>query len=385
MHVIQKLKLGFWRPGILCWLAVLFVLGVVAVDWNHTTGLTTLLRFGDQFASQRLPELNGVPLRTYPGVGYDGQFYSQLAVNPDVRQPAVQHMLDNPRYRSRRILVSAVVHFLSGGSPWLALQLFAFVNVAVWLLLGWRLWLRLSDAGWQGAGAWLGCMLGIGALDSVRLSLTDLPAMLLIFLATEAAVRNRPRTATLIMAAGVLARDTSLLTAALPATGHLRSMPNWIRHVGTVALIALPLALWSAWIAWYVPVGDPVGTGHFSVPGISLGRNLLTCARELAAGNFDSRYLFGLLAGVSFTWQAVYLLRLTSDNPSPWLRIGLPYAVFYFLIGDAVWKGYWAVGRTCLPMAFAYNLMLVRRPKFWWHLVLGNLCVLHAVYRLLPD
>ena len=58
--------------------ATLFLLAVVLARWDGRTGLTCLLRFGDQFAAQRIPELERLPLRTYRGIGYDGQFYAQL-------------------------------------------------------------------------------------------------------------------------------------------------------------------------------------------------------------------------------------------------------------------------------------------------------------------
>ena len=103
------------------------------------------------------------------------------------------------------------------------------------------------------------------------------------------------------------------------------------------------------------------------------------------AENGFIRRLFGMLAVISFTWQAVYVLRLLTQNPTPWVRVGLPFALFFFLIGDSVWWGYWAVGRTCLPLTFAFNLSLVRGRFSWWQLILGNLCVFHAIYRILPD
>ena len=67
------------------------------------------------------------------------------------------------------------------------------------------------------------------------------------------------------------------------------------------------------------------------------------------------------------------------------MSVRVPFALFFFVIGDAVWSGYWAVGRTLLPLTFAFNLLLLRGNFRWWQLVLGNLCLLHAVYRILPD
>jgi len=344
-------------PARPCVVATCLFLAAVALRWDRETGLTTLLRFGDEFAGRQIPAVQALTVRTYPGVGYDGQFYAQLAVNPNVRDPEVQEALDNPQYRSRRILLSAVVHVLGAGRPWLTLQLFALANVAVWLALGWLLWRRVASLGWHGTGIWLACMLGIGALDSVRMSLTELPAMLLVFIAIEAVERRRTWPAVAALAAAALTRDTTLLAAAGAGTGDLRRPRTWAGHLWTGLLIALPVAAWTYWLTLAVPAGNTLGHGHFTWPGQALGTQVAACLRQLFHGNFDSRYVFGLIAVVSFSWQTIYVLRRATFDPPPWLRMALPFAVFFFFIGD----------------------------RFWPQLVLGNFCVLHAVYRFLPD
>ncbi|MFI5337820.1 MAG: hypothetical protein ACHQ5A_13615, partial [Opitutales bacterium] len=214
-----------------CLAAVLFLLAVVAGHWNSRTGLTSLVRFGEQFAGRRIPELSSLPLRTYAGVGYDGQFYSQLAVNPDVTDARVQAALDNPRYRARRMLLPAVIHALGARHVWLTLQLYILTNTAAWLALGWLLWRRVAPLGWHGTGIWLACMLSLGALDSVRLSLTDLPSMLLVFLAVETIDAGQRKSSLAALTAAVLTRDTTLLAAAAAGPGDLRAGATWRGHL----------------------------------------------------------------------------------------------------------------------------------------------------------
>ena len=365
--------------------AVLFVLSVVGLRWDVHTGFTSLLRFGDSFAAQRIPELSGLPVRTYPGIGYDGQFYSQLAVDPDVRRPEVQAALDNPRYRARRLLLPAMVHLAGAGNAWLTLQLFALVNVLVWLALGWLLWRRVGSQGWQGTGIWLACMLGMGALDCIRLALTDLPAMLLVFLAVEAVERGRQLPALSALIAAVLVRDTSLLAATVAGSGNLRTSAAWRRYFLTGVIVALPFIVWSYWLLRTIPAGNTLGTGHFTWPGSAIITQFTNCSQAILHGDFDSRFTFGLLAALSFTWQALFVLQRFSWEPAPWLRIALPFALFVFVVGDPVWKGYWAVARTFLPLTFAYNLLLPRDRRFWSLLLIGNICTFHAIYRILPD
>jgi hypothetical protein len=112
-------------------------------------------------------------------------------------------------------------------------------------------------------------------------------------------------------------------------------------------------------------------------------RHLAGCARELGRGNFDSRYLFGLIGAAGLAGQSIYLLRRWRD-PDRWLRLGLPFAVLFWFLGDQVWHGYWAVARTLLPMTFAFNRALLAERRAGARLVAGNLFVLHGICRFLP-
>jgi hypothetical protein len=378
------------------WAAVAFVLGMVAWRWDARTGFTGLIRFGDEFAAQRLPEVQALPVRQFSGGGYDGQFYAQLAVRLDPRDPQVQSALDNPRYRARRILLPAVAHVLGWGNVRWQLNLYALLNTVAWLLLGWRLRGLVAPLGGHGTAIWLACMLSLGALDSVRLSLTDLPAMLFIVLALEATLSNKiagrsetgPTPTRCIAALTALAlagltRETSVLAAALTSPAGWRERRCWgdlIRH-GVV--IALPLGLWLAWLQANVPAGGLAVGRNFDWPALGVVRHAFKCGQSIATGQADSREYFGLLAVISLGWQSISLLRRWAD-PSPWMRIGLPFAVLFWSLGDYVWSGYWAVARTCLPLAFAYNFLLPRDRSFAWRFALGNACALHGIYRMLP-
>jgi len=364
----------------------------VACRYDSTTGLTRLLRFGDRLDDRRMAVLRDEPLHVFAGAGYDGQYYAQLAIDPDLSKPEVQGMMDYPRYRPRRMLLSAVVHVLTGfgASPWLTLHVYALANVVVWLALGGWLWRRVAGDGPAGTAVWLACMLSLGALDSVRLALTDLPATFLVLLAVTAVELGRSRSALVALAAAALTRDTTLLAVPAVAAGSLRVRRTWIEHAINTLVIAAPLAAWTLWINTQIAAGTVTGFNHFAFPFVGLVHQLATCGRELLAGNLDSRYLFGFIAVFSFGWQAVYVLRrcrLETLAVNPWLRVGLPFALFYFVIGDAVWNGYWAVARTCLPLTFAFNLLVLqaRGRGFGWQLAAGNLCALHGLYRLLPE
>jgi len=371
--------------------AVVFVFGMVAARWDAGTGFTSLLRFAEHFPLPRVPALAGVPVATVPGNGYDGQYYSQLAVQPDVRLPAVRAALDNPAYRARRILLILTAHILGGGNPSLTLEIYALQNVVVWLALGW-LMLREVDpiSGLPRAAVWSACMLGIGSLDNIRMGLVDL-APVLMFAAGVALVRSgRPRGAVAALALAGLTRETSLLGGALlaPVTdGRSGARPGpgrWLRAAARWALAAAPVLLWTAWLRHNVPASGLPFRGNFGWPPLPFLRNCATCLRHIAAGDLGSRWVFGLIAGAGLAGQSIFLL-LRPRWTEPWWRVGVGFAVLFWFLGDDVWHGYWAAARVVLPMTFAFNLLAPRDRWFWARFTAANAgLMVHGIWRMLP-
>lgn len=68
---------------------------------------------------------------------------------------------------------------------------------------------------------------------------------------------------------------------------------------------------------------------------------------------------------------------------NPWWRVGVAYGVLLLFLGPWVWSGYWAACRAVLPLTIAFNLLLPANRAFWPLLILGNLSLLHAVWRFL--
>ena len=365
------------------WAVVGFVLVMVACRWAPHTGFTKLIRFGDTFAGSRLPAIRALPLASVPGAGYDGQFYAQLAVSPDVRQAEVQTALDNPAYRARRIGLSLLAQLLGCGSPWLTLQIFALLNTAAWLIFAWLSWREIGDSTPQATLRWCAVVLGLGALDSLRLSLTDLPATLLVLLAARQASQKRPSGAVGWLMAASLFRETSILAFPLLWQGDRRAFASWLRFATTAAACAVPLVVWALWLHFSLP-GNPGGAGNLLLPGQGLLHHLCECGRELAAGNFDSRYCWGLIGAVALGLQSISVL-LRRRESNPWVRLALPFALLYWFLGPSVWHSYWTAARALLPLTLAFNLTLPFGRGYWWRFALGNACALHAIYRLLPD
>jgi hypothetical protein len=363
--------------------AAVFVLGMIAARWDASTGLSCLLRFPSRLPMPRIPALAQVPVATVSGSGYDGQYYGMLAVSPDLRDPAVRRAFDLPAYRARRILLPITAHVLGGGNPWLTLQVYALENAVIWLALGWLILREVEpfSAG-QAAGVWFGCMLGIGSLDCVRMALADLAPVLLLAAGVALVRSGRPRGALAALAFAGLARETSLLGGALLCEpGKDRA---WASSLARLGLAAAPIVLWSVWLGLNVPGDGAPIHGNLGWPPLPFIRSCATCLRHLAGGDFGSRWLFGLLGGAGLAYQSLYLI-LRPRWSEPWWRVGVGFAALFWVLGDEVWHGYWAVARVVLPMTFAFNLLVPRDRWFWARIGAANLAlVLHGVWRLLP-
>ncbi len=377
------------RQRVIQWVIRLLVIGYflagVGAHWRPLDGFASLVRFGDDFAERRIPELQGREVTTYPRAGYDGQFYAQLAARPVVGDPEVQHALDNPRYRSRRILLPVLAFLGGAGEAWAAVQVYALLNVAAWLVLAWYLHRRFAAGGLPGTLLWAAALCSLGTLESVHLALTDLPATLLIVLAVAALEAGRGRIAVCALAAAGLVRETSVLAVSLfsPRKGAPRAV--WAARLAAGFCAVAPVVVWVALLVFLVPVGDQALTGNFDWPGAAILRHLRTCGLAIAEGEPHLRHIFGPLAMLGLGYQSIYLLRRATTDDSPWVRMTLPFAVLFWFLGDWVWAGYWAVARACLPMSVGFLLLVPTDRNLAWRIVLTSLCMPHALYRFWPE
>ncbi len=367
-----------------CWIASLFFAALVLAKFSPQTGFTSLIRFGETWQDRRLGALQSLPIANVPNSsGYDGQFYAQIALDPLLRSPGLERVLDAPAYRARRVLVPVAAALVGLGRPWWTLQAYALVNVVCWFALGWLLRASIGSEDWVGFARWAGCMFSMGVLDSVRQSLIDLPALLLLALAIRAYAQSRTNRPAFWLALGNLAKETTLLgTIALSGDGLVVSARR-SRSLFAVFAAAVPLGVWSLYVHQrFSGSAASQGLGNFTWPFLGLLTEAKLCLHELLAGNFDGRYAFGLLAIVGLFIQAIVLWR-TPQFKSPWWRVGAAYALLLPFLGLWVWSGYWAACRVVLPLTVAFNLLLPAKRSFWPLWTIGNLTLLHAIWRFL--
>lgn len=362
------------------YLSIALLFGVlVLAKFDPVSGFTVLIRFGEQFQHRALAAVQGLPVAVFPNsAGYDGQFYAQIALDPTLRNLELDQALDSPAYRAKRILVSACAWILGFGNPWLTLNVFALLNAVCWFAFAWVI--RDSvGADKPGFARWLGCVLSLGVLDSVRMSLVDLPALLLIALALRQAQSSRPVSGAVCFALAALTKETSLLGA---LAAHWRSSRTLLRTCIVLILIAGPFILWSAYVNLRFSGQTTDGFGNFTWPLLAMFNQLKFSLEQLMAGELATRHIFTPLAVLGFAVQLTVIWRHRQPD-NAWWRIGAIYSVLFLFLGAWVWSGYWAVCRAVLPLTIAFNLLLPINRAFWPLWFAGNLTVLHGVWRFL--
>lgn len=367
---------------------VMMLFALVARYYDPVTGFTSLINFAErdhQFESQTLQRTTHFH---YPGTaGYDGQFYAQLAMDPLLREPDTDMLMDMAPFRARRILFSMTAYCLGLGRPAWILQAYSVQNVLVWLLLAWWLARRLPADDVRGLLVWAACLFTQGLLASVRLAVLDGPSLLLIALAVTAAEKGHIKTAAAIVGVSVLGRETNLLAAAaiFPIVLAMGRRPRPWAILACSLLLVLPELLWLDYLR-------SVYRSTVLVHGPSLGLPLAAFAAQwdrvihsafLTCGSNAIWRSPSALVLISLTVQAAGLL-LRPNIRSPLWCTGAVFAVLMLLVSDHVWGGEpGATPRVVLPMTLAFNLTLPRGRAFWPWWLAGNLAVIPGVMALL--
>jgi hypothetical protein len=270
-------------------------------------------------------------------VGYDGQIFLAVALDPLLSHPQSIPALDNPRYRYRRILFPALGYALSLGwrpaIPFMLVVINAFCFVSIVVLVG-RLLAEKNQPAW---GALF--ILGIpGFWCSLLLTTADLLASLFLTLAVVAFTRERYKSLAVWYGLAILTHETMLAVIGSLAIPLLFS--RQFRNAATMLLGCVPALLWNLFVLYRIPsAGSTTGIlEDFTIPGAGIIEKFLS----IAAGPVTAKWLFDSSTFVLLCGTLVLLLLSVSFRRE--LRLALPCACVYagfFILSKAPILGYY--------------------------------------------
>jgi hypothetical protein len=367
-------------------LVIAAVLAAVGRYYHPAYGFTALIEFPAAGHSYELPAVQNAPHYDHPDSGgYDGQFYAQMAVEPTLRNAAIDRALDDPPYRAHRMLFSWIAYAAGFGRPAAILQAAALENVVVWLVLAGLLWSWIPPKSGRAFLLWAGTLLAHGTLMSVRYALPDGLSLLLIALAVLAMECSRPLIAGAVLGLATLARETAILAGVMfiRLVGRPR---GWFQMARAVALAVLPFAVWLDYLRSIYRGRTLAGGGHITAPFSGLASEVTSVWRQISDG-FTAALRDDVLALVAFLTQAIWIVwRLTRRRETPaWAIVAAAFLVLALLAHPVVWQGApGAYTRVAMPLTMGVNVLLARDPRAsWWWIVLANLGVVPGVVLLL--
>jgi hypothetical protein len=374
-----------------CVFSVALFLWCVAQFYHPDTGFTSLISIGDEFAASQVSALRRIPHYVYEGSpGYDGAYYVQIALHPTLDNPELNKRpngnpgaIDNLPYRARRILFSWTAWLFGLGQPTLIVQAFALLNVASWLGLAWVLLHWFPATNWENFLRWFAILFSHGLCMSVRNSLVDGPALLLVALALRWVEEGRRVAGGTTLALAGLGRETSLLAAA-GLDFDPRAPRTWLRTARVVALIAVPLLAWMLYVRLkFGPAEDP-GLGNFTYPFAGFVEKV--GAAWSAARSPDTSGLHWATVAAVIALGVQWLFFAVRWRPAErWWRVGAVFACLMIFLSTPVWEGFpGASTRALLPMTLAFNVLMPRGVRWLPWLIAGNLTVAASFFEFSP-
>jgi len=317
-----------------------------------------------------------------PGtIGYDGQFYYELARSPGLDAHA-QDVFEPFEYRAQRIAYPALAWAGSGGGseralPWALLA----VNLAFALLVtaAAAAWLRA-----HGRSGWLALAAGLtpGVVMTILRDLTDVVGLAAALGALWAWSERRERLTAAVLVLAVLARESMLILAAVLAFDAWRRRRAGERAAHPALLVLPALVCFAAWQAYATArFGGEIPwttapSSLWQAPGVGLAEAVPDLLDQPASEvAWDLAYLGLCLAAVA---AGLVLLRRSRGAEALFCA---SQAGMVLLLGKAFWIDHWSFTRVTAPL-FAALLLAGAMPRS--RAAVGIACAAAALTVLIP-
>lgn len=353
--MIQSIK--FWaqagvRNGFIALtVSLLVTLWLYWGKFDHQ--ITGFFRIGSVLPLSPLLDPEGILI--YQGeLGYDGQQFLSLALDPFLQEEGTLAALDHPVYRYRRILYPLLGNLFGLGSP----QLIPFALVGINILAIAALIVLATGYYKDHRQAPLKALWGL-AIPGIWLSLAFSTADLLASVFTLGALysehQRRPWLCALALGLGLLTRETLFLVWFALALNALDR-----RRLAAALPLALALVPALAWNFYVLSLKLPggAGAGNFGLPLAGIGAKFLGLAQGgLAPNNLYEAFMWALFfGGFALSFWGCY--RFPSYNRSAPIALHL-YLGLALVASSLILNYYLNYARVFLDV-YVLGLLLIR-------------------------
>lgn len=260
----KKNILRLFRDFLLLIVLIIPPVMIIIRHYSIEHSFLSMIYFGREFKANRLEEVNNVNPPTLSKMGYDGQFYAQIALDPFLIRNDLERALDDPAYRSRRIGLPLLAFCLGLGEPGWILQVYALLNVALWLLLLTALGRFIGYQNLKDVLLAIALLWSTGTLVSVARALPDLPAAVLGVLAIF--LHQNWITAAFLLGGSALFKETAALSFIAIQYRDKRGGKGIKRIIISALIMLLPITLWVVYVQARMTTGSLGGSNNFAFP-----------------------------------------------------------------------------------------------------------------------
>lgn len=280
-------------------------------------------------------------------LGYDGQQFLSIALDPFLQDLDTLASLDHPAYRYRRILYPLLSYFLGFGNSQIIPYVMVAINAIAILLIIW-----VTGLYFKSYSANVNQALFVLAIPGVwivlSLSTSDLLAGLFFVSAFYFYQNNKPIYMSLMVSLGCLTRETLLLLwISLVFSAMWQKKDSYFKYLG---LALIPPLAWNIYVILLGLNGAP-GTGNFGSLLFGIVQKILSLFTEkFSPKTIFEAYLFILLI---LAFALVFWLSFPRRSANrPLLVCGLIYLGMFSVTSLLILKYYLDYSRVFLDVYF---------------------------------
>lgn len=314
---------------------VVFLITLYFYFFKFDSNITGFFRIGSILPIS--PFLNPETTFIYEGeIGYDGQQFLSLALDPFLQNSETINSLDHPIYRYRRILYPLVSYLLALGNKSLIPYIMVAINsLSIIIIVAiTNLYFKLDPVS-KFQSLFTLCIPGIWMVLS--LGTADLFSSVFLIASFYCYRYEKYKLTALFISLGCLTRETLLIVwVALFLTSLIQKKFKQIQYL-SYGLV--PPILWTVYISFLNLPGKVRVKDNFGFPFVGIINKLISIVTGALNGrNLFEAYMFFILL---FSFLAIFILYIKHRQPNLLMQIGNTFYSVMFAFSSITILGYY--------------------------------------------